>query len=123
MAVPDQPGMYSFRSATAADASKVTGLVEAAYGHYVERIARLPGPMTDDYAEVIRNRHVTVAERHGAIVGVIVLTVTDEGFLLDTSLSIPPIAGLGLEGPCLSSRKPRRGARASIPFTSTRTSR
>lgn len=37
MAVPDQPGTYSFRSATAADASNVTGLVEAAYGHYVER--------------------------------------------------------------------------------------
>jgi GNAT superfamily N-acetyltransferase len=96
MAVPDQPGMYSFRSATAADASKVTGLVEAAYGHYVERIARLPGPMTDDYAEVIRNRHVTVAERHGAIVGVIVLTVTDEGFLLDNVAVHPSHRRTGL---------------------------
>jgi len=53
MAVPHRPGTYSFRSATAVDASKVTGLVAVAYGHYIERIGRLPGPMTDDYAEVI----------------------------------------------------------------------
>lgn len=36
----------------------------------------LPGPMTDDYAEVIRNRQVTVAEKQGIIVGVIVLALT-----------------------------------------------
>jgi len=96
MAVPDQPGTYSFRSATAADASNVTGLVEAAYGHYIERIGRLPGPMTNDYAEVIGNHHVTVAERHGAIVGVIVLTVTDEGFLINNVAVHPSHRGTGL---------------------------
>jgi hypothetical protein len=81
MAAPDQRGTYWFRSAEAADASRVAELVDAAYGHYVERIGMLPGPMTDDHAEVIGNRQVTVAERHGAIVGIIVLTGTDEGFL------------------------------------------
>ena len=74
----------------------MTGLVEAAYGHYVERIGRLPGPMTNDYAEVIRNHHVTVAERHGAIVGVIVLTVTDEGFLINNVAVHPSHRGTGL---------------------------
>ena len=59
----------SFRPAIGADASKVSALVNAAYGHYVERIGMLPGPMTDDYAEVIRSSQVTVAESHGAIVG------------------------------------------------------
>jgi ribosomal protein S18 acetylase RimI-like enzyme len=96
MVVPHRPGTYSFRSATAADAPKVTGLVKAAYGHYIERIGRLPGPMTDDYAEVIRNHHVTVAERHGAIVGVIVLTVTDEGFLIDNVAVRPSHRRTGL---------------------------
>src|SRR5205814_9602342 len=47
------------------------------------RSSDLPRPMTDDYAEVIGSRRVTVAESHGTIVGVIVLTVTDEGFLID----------------------------------------
>jgi hypothetical protein len=60
---------FSFRSATRADAPKVAALVNAAYGQYVERIGMLPRPMTDDYAEVIENRRVTVAESEGTIVG------------------------------------------------------
>jgi ribosomal protein S18 acetylase RimI-like enzyme len=87
---------YSFRPAAAADASMVAELVDAAYGHYVERIGVLPGPMTDDYAEVIGTRQVTVAERHGAIVGVIVLAVTDEGFLVDNVAVHPGHRGRGL---------------------------
>ena len=74
---------YSFRPATGADVSEVAALVNAAYGHYVERIGMLPRPMTDDYTEVIANQRVTVAESQGTIVGVIVLTVDDEGFLID----------------------------------------
>jgi ribosomal protein S18 acetylase RimI-like enzyme len=96
MAAPEQPETYSFRSAEAADASRVAELVDAAYGHYVERIGMLPGPMTDDYADVIRNRQVTVAERQGAIVGIIVLTVTDEGFLVDNVAVHPSHRGTGL---------------------------
>jgi ribosomal protein S18 acetylase RimI-like enzyme len=96
MAKPEQPETYSFRSAEATDASRVAELVDAAYGHYVERIGMLPGPMTDDYADVIRNRQVTVAERQGAIVGIIVLTVTDEGFLVDNVAVHPSYRGTGL---------------------------
>jgi ribosomal protein S18 acetylase RimI-like enzyme len=94
--VPERLGAYSFRSAEAADASRVAELVDAACGHYLERIGMLPGPMTADYAEVIRNRQVTVAERDGAIVGVIVLTVTDEGFLVDNVAVHPSHRGTGL---------------------------
>jgi N-acetylglutamate synthase-like GNAT family acetyltransferase len=96
MATPGQPETYSLRSAEAADASRVAELVDAAYGHYVERIGMLPGPMTNDYADVIRNRQVTVAERQGAIVGIIVLTVTDEGFLVDNVAVHPRHRGTGL---------------------------
>jgi ribosomal protein S18 acetylase RimI-like enzyme len=96
MAAPDQRGTYWFRSAEAPDAASVAELVDAAYGHYVERIGMPPGPMTDDYTEVIRNRQVTVAEHHGAIVGIIVLTVTDEGFLVDNVAVHPGHRGTGL---------------------------
>ena len=68
---------YSLRSAIGADAPKVAALVNAAYGHYVDRIGMVPRPMTDDYADVIANQHVTVAESNGTIVGVIVLAVDD----------------------------------------------
>ena len=71
-------------------------LVDAAYGHYVERLGGPPRPMTDDYQEVIRTRQVTVAERHGAVVGVIVLAVTDEGFLIDNVAVHPSHRGSGL---------------------------
>ena len=87
---------YSFRPAAAPDASKVAELVDAAYGHYVERIGVLPGPMTEDYAEVIGTRRVTVAEQHGAVDGVIVLAVTDEGFLVDNVAVHPGHRGRGL---------------------------
>jgi len=87
---------YSFRSAIEADASKVAALVNAAYGHYVERIGSPPRPMSDDYTEVIGSRRVTVAESHGTIVGVIVLTVNDEGFLIDNVAVHPSHRGKGL---------------------------
>ena len=52
--------------------------------------------MTDDYAQVITNQQVTVAESHGTIVGVIVLTVDDEGFLVDNVAVDPSYRGKGL---------------------------
>jgi ribosomal protein S18 acetylase RimI-like enzyme len=52
--------------------------------------------MIDDYAEVIANRQVTIAEHHGAIVGVIVLTVDDEGFLIDNVAVDPSLRRRGL---------------------------
>jgi N-acetylglutamate synthase-like GNAT family acetyltransferase len=87
---------YSFRPATRADVSKVAALVNAAYGHYVEHIGMVPRPMTDDYAEVIANERVTVADSHGTIVGVIVLTVDEEGFLIDNVAVEPSHRGEGL---------------------------
>jgi ribosomal protein S18 acetylase RimI-like enzyme len=74
----------------------VAELVDAAYGHYVERLGGPPRPMTDDYEEVIRTRQVTVAERDGAVAGVIVLAVTDEGFLIDNVAVHPSHRGSGL---------------------------
>lgn len=87
---------FSFRSATRADAPKVAALVNAAYGHYVERIGMPPRPMTDHYAEVIENRRVTVAESEGTIVGVLVLAIDEEGFFVDNVAVDPSRRGEGL---------------------------
>ena len=54
MPMADRIDAYSLRAAKEADASDVAELVDAAYGHYVERIGMVPGPMTLDYAEVVR---------------------------------------------------------------------
>ena len=84
------------RPATPADADAVAALVDAAYGHYVERIGRLPGPMTEDYAQVIRDRQVTVVEAGGEVVGLVVTGPGDEGFLLDNVAVHPSHQGSGL---------------------------
>jgi hypothetical protein len=60
-------GPYSFRAPTPADAGRVAELVDAAYGHYVEQIGTVPGPMTADYSQVLRDARVTIAEREGVV--------------------------------------------------------
>jgi ribosomal protein S18 acetylase RimI-like enzyme len=76
-------GGASLRRATVADVPRLTEVAQRAYGHYVGRLGRPPGPMTDDYADVLRSYQVTVVERRSEIVGLIVCGVSDEGFLVD----------------------------------------
>ena len=90
------PADYALRAATAADVAAIKACIDASYRHYVARIGRQPGPMTDDYAEIVRTRKVTVAESGGAIVGVLVLGATDDGFLLETVGVVPAHRGQGL---------------------------
>jgi ribosomal protein S18 acetylase RimI-like enzyme len=84
------------RPATDADVPRLSELVEAAYGHYVERIGRPPGPMTDDYAEVVRRSDVTVAELGSEVVGLVVLGIDDEGFVLENVAVDPAHQGSGI---------------------------
>jgi ribosomal protein S18 acetylase RimI-like enzyme len=84
------------RPASPADVPRLAELVEAAYGHYVERIGGLPRPMADDYDQVVRKHDVTVAEREGEIVGLIVLATDDEGFVLDNVAVDPSQQGGGV---------------------------
>jgi ribosomal protein S18 acetylase RimI-like enzyme len=84
------------RPATDADAPRLTALVQAAYGHYVERMGRPPGPMTEDYAALVRDGIVTVAERGGAIAGLIVLDVGEEGFTVENVAVDPGHQGTGV---------------------------
>jgi RNA polymerase sigma-70 factor, ECF subfamily len=87
---------WSLRPARAADVVGLTELVNDAYGHYVERLGMLPGPMREDYEEVVRDRDVTVVEGEGAIVGAVVLGVTEEGFTIDNIAVHPSHQGVGV---------------------------
>jgi RNA polymerase sigma-70 factor (ECF subfamily) len=84
------------RPATAADVPRLTELVQAAYGHYVERLGGPPRPLIDDYAVVVGAGGVTVAERGGEIAGLIVLAVEDEGFTVDNVAVDPAHQGTGV---------------------------
>ena len=84
------------RPATETDVAAITDLVDAAYGPYVERIGMRPGPMDEDYREVVRYLRVTVAESEGALVGVLVLGTTPDGFLVHNVAVHPAHRGKGL---------------------------
>ena len=84
------------RPATDADVPAITHLVNAAYGPYVERIGMRPGPMNEDYGEVICERQVTVDGGEGALVGVLVLGTTADGFLIHNVAVHPEHRGEGL---------------------------
>jgi ribosomal protein S18 acetylase RimI-like enzyme len=93
-----RPGLsaVSLRPATVADAPRLAELVQAAYGHYVDRLGGPPRPMTDDYAEVVRTHRVIVAEHGGEILGLVVLGVDDERFLIDNVAVDPSHQGTGV---------------------------
>lgn len=58
-------------------------------------IGMKPGPMLEDYAEVLRSRKVFVGEIGSTLAGVLILSVTDEGFLLENVAIHPDMAGQG----------------------------
>ena len=86
----------SLRPATAADAAPLRELVQAAYGHYVERLGGPPRPMVDDYAAVVARGGTTVAERGGQLAGLIVLEQGEEGFFVDNVAVEPSHQGSGV---------------------------
>jgi ribosomal protein S18 acetylase RimI-like enzyme len=79
-----------------ADVPRLTELVQAAYGHYVERLGGPPRPMVDDYADVVRRNQVIVAERGGMLVGIVVLGIDDEGLFVDNVAVDPSHQGSGV---------------------------
>jgi len=52
--------------------------------------------MLENYAEVLRSRSVFVGENGGTIVGLLVLSETDEGFTLENVAVNPHFSGQGL---------------------------
>jgi ribosomal protein S18 acetylase RimI-like enzyme len=84
------------RAARAEDREAIERLVEAAYGGYVEVIGRRPAPMDADYAALIDDGHVTVAERNGAVAGVLVLQPMADHVLVENVAVDPSAQGTGL---------------------------
>jgi GNAT superfamily N-acetyltransferase len=106
-------GELLLRPATPADVPRLTELVRAAYGHYIEHIGGRPRPMSDDYADVVGKQQVIVAERGGEIAGLIVLGVGDEGFGVDNVAVDPPRQGTGV-GRALLERAEAEARRAGF---------
>ena len=80
------------RLANGEDVAAVGRLVRDAYGHYVARLGKEPGPMLDDYARRVADGQVWVLEEEGALAGVLVLEDAAGGALLLDNLAIAPAA-------------------------------
>lgn len=86
----------TIRPATPADLAAVQTIVADAYGMYVERIGKKPGPMLDDYAARIGNGEAHVAEAKARIAGVLVLIEQDDALLLDNVAVAKDAQGMGV---------------------------
>ncbi len=60
-----------FRIGMPEDASAIAALTNAVYAKWVPILGRLPLPMRMDYDEALRSHEFTLAERDGALVGLI----------------------------------------------------
>lgn len=85
------------RPAQLSDAAQVAACVKAAYQHYVSRMGKEPGPMRDDYAQIITDHSVWVIEGNEAsCAGIVVLMAQSTGLLLDNVAVHPDYQGQGL---------------------------
>jgi GNAT superfamily N-acetyltransferase len=85
------------RCAQPTDRAVVERIVRDAYGMYVERIGKPPGPMLDDYAALIADGAVNVLEdADGTVAAVLVLLPKPDHLLLDNIAVRPDRQGQGL---------------------------
>jgi GNAT superfamily N-acetyltransferase len=85
------------RRAQPADRAVVEEIVRDAYGMYVDRIGKPPGPMLDNYAALIARGAVSVLEDDdGTIAAIIVLLPRPRHLLLDNIAVRPARQGSGL---------------------------
>ncbi len=90
------------RLATSSDAEAMTGCIELAYERYVPIIGKKPGPMLDDYSQVVLRHHAFIAEFDHHLVGILVLIKHQNGLLLDNVAVHPDYQGKGFGGQLVS---------------------
>lgn len=85
----------SIRPATADDVAVIEAIVHVAYAPYIERIGREPGPMLEDYRQLVEAGGVHVLDNAGQVQGFIILREGDGSLLLDNLAVAPDAQGLG----------------------------
>lgn len=83
------------RPATQSDVPEIAECVRLAYEKYVSLLGMKPNPMLEDYREVVERARVSVLIVKNRLAGVVVLEVTDEGFLLNNVAVHPSQTGKG----------------------------
>ena len=86
----------TIQPAQATHTDSIAACVAAAYQQYIPRLGKPPGPMLDDYAEMIQQHDVWVIVHQKQVIGLVVLIVKPEGLLLDNVAVHPEYQGHGL---------------------------
>ncbi len=108
-------GPVATRPAEPSDCPAIAQLVAAAYGPYVERIGRPPGPMLADYADVVSRGQTWVAQDDdGGLLGVLVLERAEDHLLLNNVAVRPGVQRRGV-GRLLLQLAEERAAALGLP--------
>ena len=81
------------RLARTEDTATVAAIVHAAYVGYQTSIGTTPGPMLDDYDDLVARKLVHVLEENGDILGLVVLIPKERTMLLDNVAVHPKAQG------------------------------
>jgi GNAT superfamily N-acetyltransferase len=73
----------AIRLATSADRTAIETIVREAYGIYIARMGKEPGPMLGDYGALIGKRRVHVLDVDSKVLGLVVLIPEADVMLLD----------------------------------------
>jgi GNAT superfamily N-acetyltransferase len=87
---------FTFQRAVPAAVPEISDCVLAAYRPWMEIIGKPPGPMLDNYAQIVRDHRVWLAKSENRTAGVLVLKKKEYGLLLDNVAVHPDFQGLGL---------------------------
>jgi ribosomal protein S18 acetylase RimI-like enzyme len=83
------------RPATVADVKALAQIVEDAYGVYIPRMGKPPGPMLDDHSAWVAEGVAWVIEEGAVIAGILVLQQRPGHLLLDNIAVAPARQGCG----------------------------
>jgi len=102
------------RPADPGDAEILRTLVQHAYGPWIPRLGRVPGPVKDDYAQRIAAAQVWVLEQERKVVGLVVLEEHPGHLLLENVAVLPTEQGKGF-GRRLIAFAEQEAARRGMP--------
>ena len=86
----------TFRPARAEDLPAVVACAEAAYGKYVVRMGKKPGPMLADYPGQVAAGLVHLVELEGRLAGFIVMMARADHLFVENLALDPAVQGRGL---------------------------
>jgi ribosomal protein S18 acetylase RimI-like enzyme len=81
--------------ATAEDVPVIKPMVDAAYSMYIERLGKLPAPMTSDYSQLVATQDVYVLRVDGRVVGSILLSKDGDSIKVNNLVVDPSAQGRG----------------------------